>query len=68
MSANAIQKEMPTWTEIDKALRTCDEKMAFKILQKAKKAKMHAAFLKRIYARFSRLRRDRETRELLADE
>ena len=65
MSAKVTPATLPPWTEMNTTLRTCDEKTASEMLAKAVKAGLHPSLLQRIHARFNRLRRDRELRELM---
>ena len=60
------QPSVPTWTELNNVLRDCDEETAFELLKTAKKVRppFSLLFIQRIYARYNKLRKDRELREL----
>lgn len=59
------KKQIKGWLALNDALRTASEIEALALLKEEKKGSARHDIMKRIYARYSRMRREREHAELL---
>lgn len=65
MAVNKMDELLKAWRPLCEHLMTCDEGEALALLKHEKKTRQRAYVMKRIVARITKLRRDREREEML---
>ena len=64
MAVNKMDETLRSWRPLCEHLMTCDEKQVLALLHHENKTRQRPYVVKRIFARYSKLRRERELREV----